>query len=106
MAPDIFWEIILEVIVGPPPAVILRSPALARRLEGRPHTRPRPSIETRPRGRSSGWRHWLLHKRAVLIGRAEIHIDAADALAGEAKELGVAKTLSVFGHHLVGHERL
>src|SRR3954468_9545548 len=48
----------------------------------------------------------LLDERAILVGRAEIYIDAPDPLAVEAEEFGVAKALAVFCHHLVGNERL
>src|SRR4051794_27335110 len=37
---------------------------------------------------------WLLHERAILIRRAEIHIDAPDLVAIEAEEFGVAETLA------------
>src|SRR5947207_2071865 len=43
---------------------------------------------------------------AVLIGRAEIHIDALDLVALEAEEFGIAKTLAALGHASISHKCL
>src|SRR5712675_295619 len=43
---------------------------------------------------------------AVLVGGAEIHIDAFDLVALEAEEFGIAKALPTLGHASVGHKGL
>jgi hypothetical protein len=48
----------------------------------------------------------LFHERAILICRAEIHIDAFDLVAFERKKLGVAEIPATFGHAFVGHKGL
>ena len=40
----------------------------------------------------------------VLVGGAEIHIDAFDLVALESDELGIAKTLAALGRASVGHK--
>jgi hypothetical protein len=46
----------------------------------------------------------LFYKHAILVGRAEIDIEAFDLVAFEPDEFGVAKTLAVAGDTSVGHE--
>src|SRR3979411_3286525 len=48
----------------------------------------------------------LLDKNAVLIGGAEINIDAFDLVAFEAEELGIAEVLSTRGQAVVSHKSL
>src|SRR3982074_895963 len=49
---------------------------------------------------------FCLIKSAVLIGGAEINIDAFDLVAFEAEELGIAEVLSTLGYAFVGHKGL
>src|SRR6266404_3911983 len=48
----------------------------------------------------------LLDKSTVLIGGAEINIDAFDLVTFEAEELGIPEVLSTLGHAFVGHKGL
>ena len=47
-----------------------------------------------------------LDEHAVLVGRAEVDVDAGDALAAEGQEFGVAERLAVGGGAAVGDESL
>src|SRR3982074_414104 len=49
---------------------------------------------------------FCLIKNAVLIGGAEINIDAFDLVTFEAEELGIAEVLSTLGCAFVGHKSL
>src|SRR6266478_7545229 len=46
----------------------------------------------------------LPDENTVLVGGAEIHIDAFDLVALEAEEFGITETLAAPGHAFVGHK--
>src|SRR5258708_5251086 len=46
----------------------------------------------------------LLDEDAILIGRREIDIDAADLVAGKNEEFGITKAPAAFGDAFIGHE--
>jgi hypothetical protein len=48
----------------------------------------------------------LFHERAILVGGAEIHIDAFDPVAYKAEKLRIVKTLAAFCLAFVGHKGL
>src|SRR4030095_7522030 len=55
---------------------------------------------------NSGSAFALPDENTVLVGGAEIHIDAFDLVALEAEEFGIAETLADPGHASVGHKGL
>jgi hypothetical protein len=48
----------------------------------------------------------LFHERTILVGGAEIHIDAFDPVAFKAEKLRIAKTPAAFCQAFVGHKGL
>src|ERR1700739_3382456 len=71
--------------------------------------RPAPSsrMTTADGNTASGSSLSLLRREyAILIGRAEIDIDATHPVADEHEDLGIAETLSVFRRALIGDESL
>jgi hypothetical protein len=48
----------------------------------------------------------LFHERTILVGGAEIHIDAFDPVAFKAEKLRIAKTPAAFCQAFVGHKSL